>query len=85
MLLLAPVAQGISGTAEDYPYSSANLRYKASVTKYAGFSKSVPKDNPALSTGLTESVSVVVPPKAEDEDKEKDTPPSTEETAPPST
>jgi hypothetical protein len=39
ILLLSPVANGITDTAEQYPYSSANPRYTASVTAYAGFQK----------------------------------------------
>ena len=52
MLALAPVAHGICEAAEDYPFSSSSPRYKANVASYAGFSKSVPKDNPALSTDV---------------------------------
>lgn len=37
MLLLAPVANGITSTAEEFPYSSANPRYKSTVSVYAGF------------------------------------------------
>jgi hypothetical protein len=42
MLLLAPVANGISDRAESYPYSSANPRYAAAVSVYAGFAKAEP-------------------------------------------
>jgi hypothetical protein len=38
MLLLAPVATGITDIAAAYPYSSANPRYIASVVPYTGFS-----------------------------------------------
>jgi hypothetical protein len=41
MLLLAPVASGITEMAAGYPYSSANPRYTASVTPYTGFGQSV--------------------------------------------
>lgn len=37
MLKLSPVAHGITEDAHGYPYSSANVRYKSSVTLYAGF------------------------------------------------
>jgi hypothetical protein len=40
MLLLAPVAGGIVDVASAYPYSSANPRYAASVSAYAGSLKS---------------------------------------------
>jgi hypothetical protein len=39
ILLLSPVANGIVDAAEQYPYSSANPRYSASVASYAGFQK----------------------------------------------
>jgi len=37
MLLLSPVASGIVDKAKDYPYSSANERYSAMISVYAGF------------------------------------------------
>lgn len=37
MLRLSPVAHGITDDALTYPYSSANVRYKSTVTVYAGF------------------------------------------------
>ena len=73
MLALAPVAHGICEAAEDYPFSSSNQRYKANVASYAGFSKSVPKDNPVLATGPTETVS--------DDAAAKANPPADAETA----
>lgn len=39
MMLLAPVANSIVDMAEAYPYSSANPRYAATVSVYAGFTK----------------------------------------------
>lgn len=51
MLLLAPVALGISDSAEGYPYSSANPRYKANIANYAGFSKPVLPEHPVLANG----------------------------------
>lgn len=37
MLLLSPVASGLSETAEAYAYSSANARYAGSVSVFAGY------------------------------------------------
>ena len=63
MLLLAPVAQGICDAANQYPYSSANARYKANVAVYAGFTKTVRQDNPVLKgTGPLVSSPTLRPP-----------------------
>lgn len=61
MLLLAPVANGITSTAEEFPYSSANPRYRSTVSVYAGFMKAVeaaasaPTVEPAAQTVLISS------------------------------
>lgn len=50
MLLLAPVAHSIVKTAAEYPYSSANPRYAASVAPYAGFQR-ITGETPAVTNG----------------------------------
>lgn len=52
MLKLSPVAQGLCDAPEDYIYSSANPRYRAEVSIYAGFARSLPPDQNALATGV---------------------------------
>lgn len=57
MMLLVPVANGISETAADYAYSSANPRYTASVTVFTGFQKHSPEGaglSQALNAGRAE-------------------------------
>ena len=78
MLLLAPVAHGLTETAEAYPYSSANPRYRSNVANYAGFPKSVPTEKPALSTETAEAGSTVVA--EETKVGDEGTPPSAEAT-----
>lgn len=59
MLLLAPVANSITDTAEAYPYSSASPRYAANVSVFAGFQKLPPADEavkPELAPVLTETI-----------------------------
>lgn len=67
MLLLAPVANGITSTAEEFPYSSANPRYRSTVSVYAGFMKAaeaatpVPAAEPTPQTALVASNGSVAP------------------------
>lgn len=45
MMHLAPVANGITETAEAFPYSSANPRYTSTVVSYAGFTRQTSRDD----------------------------------------
>lgn len=60
ILLLEPVAQDISASAELYPYSSANPRYTANVSAYGGFDAPVikPKPSPALALATADPKAV---------------------------
>lgn len=63
IMLLVPVANGIADSASSYPYSSANSRYAASVSLYAGFARMLPQDDD-LQTSLSEGrVAAPVEPK----------------------
>ena len=57
MMLLAPVANGIADKAIAYPYSSANPRYAAAVSVYAGFTKAIiaVSDQPSAKTVAEDS------------------------------
>jgi hypothetical protein len=51
MLVLSPVAAGLCEKAEDYPFSSANARYRANVAVYAGFARMLPLDEGSFISG----------------------------------
>jgi len=66
MLLLAPVANGITAMAEEFPYSSANPRYKSTVSVYAGFMKTAEATSALMlaaapAVPIPAAVSVAVP------------------------
>ncbi|GAB4512722.1 MAG: hypothetical protein OHK0046_12690 [Anaerolineae bacterium] len=52
MLRLAPVAYGLSDVAEEYPFSSANLRYRDYVDMYAGFADELPMNRADFEGGV---------------------------------
>ncbi|RMF78567.1 MAG: hypothetical protein D6737_14335 [Chloroflexi bacterium] len=61
MLLLSPVANGITQTAEEFPYSSANPRYQATVSVFAGF-QMVDEASVAITTEANGATRVKSPP-----------------------